>query len=77
MRQKTLLVSAATLWVLLVLGFVVARVTLLDSALSPTESAFWLLGIGGPLLMALVITRAGSSRTIAQVLYDTENPKSR
>ena len=77
MRQKTLLVSAATLWVLLVLGFVVARATLSDAALSPMESAFWLLGIGGPLLIALVITRAGLPRTIAQVIYDAEHPESR
>ena len=73
----TLTRSAAATWVLLLTAAIVARVTLVDATATMAEYAGWALFIAGPVFIALALVRGASSRTIAEVLYDTEHPHAR
>jgi len=69
--------SAAATWVLMLAAAIVARVTLVDASATTAEYAGWILFVAGPVFIALTLVRGGESRTIAEVLYDTENPHAR
>jgi len=70
-----LLTVTVTGWAILVLGSVGARVALLSSPMSVTESIAWLFVAFAPAAVVLSIFRGPSSPTVAQVLYDVEHTK--
>ncbi len=74
MSTNRFLILALAGWSVAIAASFSARMVLIASALSPVEGVAWLVGTVGPMVLLASIVRGASSRTIAQVLYDTEHP---
>jgi len=74
MRNNKFALTLGSLWGSAIVVAILSRFVLVAPRATTAELVAWALFIVGPVFIALTIVRAAPSRTVAQVLYDTEHP---
>ena len=77
MPRSRLLISALMGWLIVVSAALVSRVLTADTRPLAPEYIAWILLAAAPVFTALVMAHGQPSRSVAQILYDTEQDSGR